>query len=259
LTARLKHLCQLIARDRKPWCPINGLVLLIPLPGTNDQHANDTAGICQKDVAAVREVTQMHFPSLAVLSDMEKMPGFAEFVERMPQPLRRNRLGHGFPWNPAAEPAAFPQLLEGTAERICLADLPFWIYKLFRIEPATDETVDQLIEGNSRLYEFLGQLHLRQKGLGRILARAFAQEANGKLLFGGCYLAGQTQQAFAAGIFQKLLAPETEALVYWTDQAIAENEKYERRTGCGYLIAVAATIGAVIAIVVAVLHWYVWT
>ena len=31
-TAQLKHLCGLIVRDRRPYCPINGLLVLVPLP-----------------------------------------------------------------------------------------------------------------------------------------------------------------------------------------------------------------------------------
>lgn len=38
-TARLEHLCRLIVRDRRPYCPANGLLLLVPFAGTDEKNA----------------------------------------------------------------------------------------------------------------------------------------------------------------------------------------------------------------------------
>jgi len=63
LTARLKHLCRLIARDRRPHCPLNGILLVVPFAATAaDEDANQTGAICRADLAAAREVLQVHCP-----------------------------------------------------------------------------------------------------------------------------------------------------------------------------------------------------
>src|SRR5439155_13825225 len=136
LTARLQHLCRLILRDRRPYCPANGLLLLIPFAGTEERKATETATFCQRDVAAVREVFQLHFPCLALLSDMEKAPGFGEFVKRFPPGARGRRLGQSFPWVPDLAPAKLPQTLENGIGWVCHSLLAFWIFKFFQLEKA---------------------------------------------------------------------------------------------------------------------------
>ena len=37
LSSRLKYLCRLIVRDRQPYCPANGILLLIPLAATDSE------------------------------------------------------------------------------------------------------------------------------------------------------------------------------------------------------------------------------
>jgi hypothetical protein len=54
LTARLKYLCNLIRRDRYPYCPVNGILLLVPFARVdNDRDAEQTGSIIRQDLATV--------------------------------------------------------------------------------------------------------------------------------------------------------------------------------------------------------------
>src|SRR5262249_25877531 len=47
LTARLRSLCRLVVRDRRPLCPINGVLVLVPYAATAaDDDASQAAAIC---------------------------------------------------------------------------------------------------------------------------------------------------------------------------------------------------------------------
>src|SRR5262249_6819049 len=70
--ARLEHICRLIVRDRHPYCPVNGVLVLLPLAGTDsDDDAADTGNVCQRDVAVVTRALKVHCPLFALVCDME--------------------------------------------------------------------------------------------------------------------------------------------------------------------------------------------
>ena len=64
------------------------------------------------------------------------------------------------------------------------------------------------------------------------------------LLFSGCYFAatGETEdrQAFVKSVFEKLLEQENE--LAWTDEAIAENQRYRRLAS--FSLALSALLAA---------------
>src|SRR5262249_46803739 len=101
LTARLKHLCRLIVRDRHPYCPVNGILLLLPFGATDRKEDADQIGaICQQDLAALRQALQVHCPVIALVCDLEIAAGFREFIERFPAEQRQRRVGQRFPLAP---------------------------------------------------------------------------------------------------------------------------------------------------------------
>src|SRR5262245_12534934 len=63
LTARLRHLGRLLARDRQPYCPLNGLLVLVPLAATDsDEDAQNTAECLARDLQALRGVLKVDCP-----------------------------------------------------------------------------------------------------------------------------------------------------------------------------------------------------
>ncbi len=257
VTTRLRHVCRLIAQTRQPYCPINGILLLVPFDATdNEEDANQTARICQLDLTAAREVLRVQCPLFALVCDLEVAPGFRELIGRLPAEQRHRRLGQRFPMLADMKRVNVPEMIAGGVSWIFSEMMPGWIYKLFRVEAPGRDDVDEVLGGNIRLYQLLEQMPERGERLGRVLTRGVLPDDAGPSLFGGCYL-GATgpdprEQAFVAGVFRRLV--EKQSCVAWTPAALAEEASLQRRTRYGYLTL--AGVAAAIALVV--VGYYAW-
>jgi IcmF-related N-terminal domain len=254
-TARLEHLCRLIVRDRRPYCPANGIMLLVPFGSTDTDHdAQQTGEIIQRDLATVQRGLRVHCPLFALVCDLETLPGFREFIKRLPAKDRERRLGQRFPLAPDLNGDALLELVDSSVQWLCGSLLRDWVFKLFRVEvPGKDEQA-AAVAGNTNLYLLLDELRERQKRLSRVLSVAMARQATGPLLFGGCYLGGtghdpEREQALVAGLFRRLL--ENQDYVTWTDQALASDANAQRVASIGY--GVLAGAAAVVLVIVGLL------
>jgi hypothetical protein len=253
LTARLRYLCRLIVRDRKPYCPINGIMLLVPFAAMDtDDDANQTGAICQQDLATARRAFQVNCPVFALVTDLESASGFKEFMDRFPSEQRQRRLGQRLPLAPdLAEGETVTALVDKSAAWLCNQLFPTYIYRLFRVEAGGREEMGAVVQGNARLFQLMYQMRERRARLGRVLSRALGGEQKGPPLFGGCYIAGTgrdpgREQAFIAGVFRRLT--ENQNFVSWTQEAQEEDVKYQNWTRYGY-----AGIGLFAAVVIALL------
>lgn len=251
-TARLRHLCKLIARARWPDCPINGILVLIPFAGTaDDAVGNDTGLICQRDLDTIREVFRLRCPVMALVCDLEQTPGFSEFVKRIPAEQRKNRLGFGHPFLPAVDPGQLTEVLESEVEWIFHGVLVSWIYKLFD-QNLQDRSIGDVYEANAGLFRFLCNIQERKGPLARILTN-FVRHPNSDgepFWYGGCYLAGtgstSAEQAFAPGVLIKLM--ESQDYVAWNGSALAADAGARRNAMLGYAgMAVAAVVVVLLA------------
>jgi hypothetical protein len=248
-TARLRHLCRLIVRDRRPYCPANGILFLVPFAGADsDDDAAQTGGALHQDLVTIRDVLRVHIPVFAMICDLERANGFKEFLERFPADQRQRRVGQRYPLCPDLPPEKLSASIESCVQWICQVVFPTWIYKLFRVESPGREEVERAVAGNCRLYQLLGQMRERQKRFGRIVSRALLLESPGPLLFGGCYVGAtgndpSSEQGFVAGTFRRLT--ENQNYVSWTDQALAEEADYSRLTTYGYVGIVVITLALV--------------
>jgi hypothetical protein len=254
-TARLTHLCRLIVRDRRPYCPVNGIMILINLAATEtEDDATQTGQICQQDLAIVRKVFQVNCPSFVALCDLETTSGFQEFIERFPEKRRQARVGQRFPLVPARLDK-LPEMVEGAVGFICQTLFPTWVFKFFKVEAPGRDTTEATVKINTQLYRLMVEIRERQKPLSRILSRALISDADGPPLFGGCYLAATgkdtaKEQAFTAGVFRRLI--DEQNFVSWTPEAIKEEADYQRWTKIGYIAVI------VVAIVLVGLGWFLW-
>ena len=245
-SARLRHLCRLIVRDRRPFCPANGILFLVPYAGSDsEEDANQTGGAIHQDLANIRDVLRVHVPVFAMICDLEKASGFKEFMERFPEDQRQRRLGQRFPLCPDLPQDKLSSSIEGCVQWIFQVVFPTWIYKLFRVESPGREDVNHVVAGNCRLYQLMGQIRERQKRFGRIVSRALVLDASGPPLFGGCYVGAtgsdpSTEQGFVAGTFRRLT--ENQNYVSWTDEAMAEEADYHRLITYGYVAIVVLVI-----------------
>ncbi len=249
--ARLEYLCRLIARDRAPFCAVNGILLLIPFAGCDsDKDASDTGLACQRDLAGALPALRVHCPLYALVCDLETAPGFNDFILQFSAGERLRRIGqrcHLMPelgrpatatrTGPTEPPAA--RLMRSLADWMCDAVVKSFVASKFQLEPAPAE-IGAAVECNSRLFLFYDEMQQRSKRLGHILARAVTSGRDPeRLLFGGCYIAGtgtnpDREQAFVKGVLDRLV--ESQNCVYWTDTALQEEAAYRRWAEIGWTV-----------------------
>jgi hypothetical protein len=232
-TARMAHLCRLIFRDRQPYCPINGILVLVPLGATDTElDAQQSAELCHRDLSVVRRVLKVQCPIFAMVVDMEQLPGFREFVHRRSAADRARRIGQRFPLNS-------PDLHD---ERLheALADSVKWlghnvirdlVYKVFKTDAGSK------LDANHELFLILDEWRERKDHLARFIVQGLARDVDGPLLFGGCYFAAtgserDKDQAFIRGVLARLF--EGQNFISWTDQALADDARANSATFLGY-------------------------
>jgi hypothetical protein len=236
LTARLKHLCELLVAGRRPYCPLNGILLLVPWVATDsDADAQQAGRVCQHDLNTVRQVVRVQCPVFALVCDLELAPGFGDLVQRLPEAQTSQRLGRSFPLVPDVQVEALSAMLSGGIRWACDTLFPTLVYKLLRYDPPNEAGPGDWLDGNTRLYQLLCQFRERQSRLAALLSRAVVQADPGATLFGGCYFAATGrdagEQAFVAGVFPLLV--ENQNFVRWTRDALEEDAAYRRWAGVG--------------------------
>lgn len=249
LTARLIHLCRLIVRDRQPYCPINGLLILAPLGATDSElEAQQSAELCFRDLRTIRRVLKVQCPMFALWCDLETLPGFRDFIHRQSPSSRSRRIGQRFPLaSPDLRGETYISRLDSSIDWLCNHMVRDLTYNLFRVESGGTGDFEQ----NKDLMLFLDEIRERGRHLSRFLSQSLARDSDDAPLFGGCYIAGtgsdrDADQAFVRGVFGRLI--ENQSYVSWTDQALEEDERCHRMVTIGYSALVVVVV-SVLALV----------
>lgn len=226
---RLAHLVRLIRRVREPWCPLNGLLVLLSyrVIQRGDKESVELKHAVAADLETLRRELGLRLPLIALVCGMETEPGFHELVKRLgTEKARDNRFGSKFrPWDPATD-----ENLEALCYHACRPFQDF-IYRLFRERDAlsTDHAV-----GNRRLFSLLCKIRRLQPRLKGILMDAFGYDSARPeppewLLMGGIYFAATgerpDQQAFVKAVFERMA--ELQESLEWTPQALRSNRRYQ--------------------------------
>lgn len=246
---KLQHVCKLINRARRPLCPINGIVSVLPFELVESSSGQLQIAI-QKDLAILRQELQIRCPNTALVSGMESDEGFVELVKRLPsQQSSENRFGKG------SDLWVVPDSdrLDAIAVH-ATATFEDWIYMLFQEANALKK------KNNSKLFMLLCRVRgAFAENLRGVLSRGFGFDtaiapalAYEQFLFGGCYFAAtgnsQSQQAFVKSVFAKALQQEGE--LEWAPVARQQDQLYRF---LGNLAALIGTI-AFLAILAMLFH-----
>ena len=251
---RLAYLCQLIRRARQPYCPINGLMSLLPYLVIQRDKAEDSEvqRSAQTDLDTITSSFLLRFPVWPVVTGMESEPGFLELAQRVgPDRAKLQRFGKGIKrvWEPAT-----PEQLGALCTHASGAFEDF-AYELFK-EPDS-LTSEKKRSGNRQLYSLICQIRSEfQRRLDGILAGAFGREpeaCNGEtFLVGGCYFAAtgekEKEHAFVQGVFDRVIDDELNELE-WSKVMLRRDALY--RT----IAQVCFGVDALLAVVVG---WLVW-
>lgn len=244
---RLEHLCRLLGRARRPLCPVNGMLTVLPLSMllADDEDGGSSKEAAQVDVETLIKTLKIRFPVMVVVSGWEAESGFHELIRRLPpESARRERFGKGFEvWAPPA-----PEEIGALCKQACGA-FEDWVYYMFKERDALRKP------GNRLLYALLCRVRLYlETRLDRILVGAFSQDPptstptvstpTDPLLFGGCYFtaAGPTEdrQAFVRSVVNKL--PDQQEELQWTDRAVREDQRYRVAAWVSWGLVLGLTI-----------------
>ena len=226
LKARLAHLCRLIGRDRQPWCAANGMLLLIPMAGTDTPgEAQLTAQACQEDLNTIRHEIKVDCPHVTALVDFEELPGALDFIQRQSAKELKSRRGSGFPVATRLSREAIVDQVRLSLNWVCTTYLQDSIYKgAFQTETPTNSDMAGAVAANSRLILLLDEMNDRADAVGSIVRQVIAPESDSLFRYAGFYLAAtgaKGKQAFVAGILEKLVREQN--AVTWTQAAKAED------------------------------------
>jgi hypothetical protein len=233
LTRRLRLLCLLIARDRAPYCPVNGILLAIPFLATRGSEvAAQGWSACHRDLATARDALGVTCPVYALVCDLERVEGFPDLVERIDKLRRDEPVGRDFPLVPELPPSQVPDMIRQSVRAFAHLGFPALIYHHFRHESA-----GQPVGKNEPLYQLLRAVQRGHDDLARILIRGIVDEGWSAPMLAGFYLVGtgsrESDRAFAAGVFRRAL--EFQNAVAWTPQTVARDRILRRRTLWGYI------------------------
>ncbi len=237
--ARLRHFCQLIARDRQPFCPINGLVILIPFAATcDDARTKEAASLCNRDLAAARESLAVNCPIFAVVCDFEHAFGFREFLEFYPEGQRRRLLGQTWPLTPELDAQGRVRMIEKGVQWISEVLFPSLVYKNWKLESIEGGDAIEATARNINLYRFLWDQRARGERLARILTRSVSLQSGATPMLGACGFVATgrdlvREQGFASAFFRMLA--ENQNHLEWMTDALELDRSYHRWTRLGYI------------------------
>lgn len=217
---RLQFVCQLLAKTRQPFCPLNGTLVLLTWDGVQRRTAvQELPDAVRRDLDMIRDATRLCCPVTVLMAGMEAEPGFAELVRRVGvERATANRFGRGYdPWSP---PTA--ENLDALASHACGA-FEDWVYDLFQQRDALGKA------GNTKLYQLLCRVRSHvHKRLGTLLINGLASDIGDRRrserhqLFGGCYFAATgdspDRRSFVKSVFEKMEQMEDE--LEWSEEAI---------------------------------------
>jgi hypothetical protein len=252
-TERLHYICELIRRARRPVCPINGVLVLLPLDVVQQVIvAKDIPATIKSDLDTIRHATQLRCPVTIMVTGMEQEGGFGELVRRVgTSKAKANRFGKGFDvWNPPTE-----ENIDAFSSHACGA-FEDWVYNLFRERDGLTKP------GNAKLYMLLckirSEVRARLRGilLHGISIDATNKEAELPPLFNGCYFAAtgesEDRQAFVRNVFEKMIDQEEE--LEWIPEAWREDSRHHALAQLGMAIDGALILGVIAMFVVK--YWW---
>lgn len=240
--ARLSYICQRIAACRWPLCPINGLILAVPVSALeNENRAVQWGAVARQDLSVIENTLKLQFPVFALLGGVELLPGGAAFFDLFAAEKGNQRLGKGFPLNPSGGPAEVGDAIASTAGWVLGGLLPYWALRYTRVTGQPTDTDDNA--GAVRFIEAIGR---RGPPFGRLLTQAIMGDR--PPTFGGCYLVvgsvrDPNEAKFARDFFKKVEGAQ--AAVAWTDDAYAADASYRRWTLTGYVTLGAIVVGVI--------------
>ena len=246
---RLEYVGRLLRRERRPLCPVNGILALLPFSMLEGglEDAQELQRAVKSDLAAAQRSLQLRCPVTALVVGMEREAGFRELIRRVGhERAAAQRFGRRF----ETRALATLEQMASLCVHVCGA-FEDWIYALFREEGALTRP------GNTRLYGLLCKVRCNLQGpLMEVLAGGFGYDPQNTMTdeptaFSGCYFAATgaspDRQAFVRGVLEKLAEEQED--VEWTRDALASARRTRTLTIILLTFAISLSVAFVSLIV----------
>jgi hypothetical protein len=227
---RLHQWCRMLACDRLPLCPVNGIIALIPFEATaTEEDAVEAAAVLRQDWAVTRAALQIDAPRLVVLADAHREPGFRRLSGKFAEEQGLSRLyGQNFPLTPDLGSAEVPGMIVSGMEWVRMVMLPLALAPMMGREgDGRLQSREEAVEQNIEIYRYIDNMTMRLRQLARIASLSLPDHPP---FLAGCYLAGTGRdardQAFVTGILRRAI--ELQNAVRWTPEALAEDRALHR-------------------------------
>lgn len=255
--SRLEFLCRRILRGRKPYCPVNGVLVLLPYKVLESPSgAGEMTVAVGSDLRITTRAFKLRYPVVALVVGLEEERGFQELVRRVGHTQASGqRFGHKYDvWKPP-----IPEQMEALCAHACGA-FEDWAYSLFRKDDAIKKAT-----GNKELYSLLCKIRGRvQIHLEKVLVEGFGfdpdretQYGDVPVLFGGCYFSAtgdqEARRAFTGGVVRDKLSDHIND-VEWTPPAIAQDQRHH--AWARLLIGCDAVLAMGVVFLVYVIYWW---
>jgi hypothetical protein len=223
----IRHLFTVSVLDRQGFCPINGVLLVLPITAADSRgRLDELAQACWRDLTAVFEEFQMRCPVLALICGLEELPGFCDLTERLtPQQVKKG-IGQRFPLVHELPADQVPGMVEAAIESVADSLIPSMVHAMFQVESPGGEAPEEVLRVNVQLFRFLTEIFDKREHLARLVRDCLPSLPGEPLMFGGCYFAGTGrdlgEQAFAPGVLARLVKQDQDS-VTWTEEALRDN------------------------------------
>lgn len=245
---RLVYLCELLVSARRPLCPANGVVWLLPFRSTdNSVSADAAAAACRADLAALETALQLDLPMTAVFADAQELQGFRDLIGGLPAAARTDRLfGRSLPLVPNVPADARHAVLLSGLDWVAGRLVPALLYRRFGAAPTPAEA--------ARLWRLQDDLFARREAVARVVSQGLLSRTHRPAMLSGVYFAGTGpdvgDRAFAAGVLAELRLSQN--MVAWTEAASADERDSRRTAAIGYAAVVLA------AVALLAFGWWTW-
>jgi hypothetical protein len=261
-SAKLKYLCELIAADRYPYCPVNGVVLVVSKEVMeSDQLIANAIEMSRVDMESIRLASGLDFPYAVLASNMHRLQGFETLIGRLDINSKMRYLGIALHTRIDLSPDLWSKQIRKGLRWFRQRALPAMVAKeLLKVPPSVlgPQTSQRgpVIQSNHNAYIFLQEAGKQWKRLEYYCSRISQMQLNkksGNPRFAGLFLTGLENTEVGPWVFihefLKHLLTQQDS-ISWTPETLSDNRK---RSRLARLI-----IGLVLVVIVLVLAGLIW-
>ncbi len=244
---RLAYLCRLAAESRRPYCAVNGILLLLPINLILvDDNGTFIRNSVRSDIGILLERFRLRFPVVPLVIGWEDDAGFQELRRRIeklePGTVVKHRFGKGFGRGNSISDPPIKDQLAAMCMQGCRA-FEDWVYKLFRdprslTSPGNRALYSLLCKVRRYLYPRLDNVVVEGLGCNDVESAPLAP-----VMIGTYFAAAgphEDTRAFVNKVFSRLLEVNEE--LEWTPAAEVANS---RSYAIGYGSLVVAILLAI--------------